>query len=51
MDISIGQLQVVLALPSRMGWLKEKNRHLLEITRCIMVAMNVPKYFWSEAVM
>ena len=33
------------------GLAKRKNRHLLEITRCIMIAMNVPKYLWSEAMM
>jgi hypothetical protein len=33
------------------GLAERKNRHLLEITRCIMMAMNVPKYLWSEAVM
>jgi hypothetical protein len=33
------------------GLAERKNRHLLEITRCIMLAMNVPKYLWSEAVM
>ena len=25
--------------------------HILEIVRCIMFAMNVPKFLWSEAVM
>ena len=33
------------------GLAERKNRHLLEITRCIMMAMNVPKFLWSEAVM
>ena len=33
------------------GLAERKNRHLLEITRCIMLAMNVPKYLWAEAVM
>jgi hypothetical protein len=30
---------------------ERKNMHLLEIARCIMFAMNVPKFLWSEAVM
>src|SRR5438105_14653742 len=33
------------------GLAERKNRHLLEITRCIMLTMNVPKYLWGEAVM
>ena len=33
------------------GLAERKNRHLLEITRCIMTAMNVPKFLWSEAVL
>lgn len=33
------------------GLAERKNRHLLEITHCIMMAMNVPKFLWSEAVM
>jgi IS30 family transposase len=33
------------------GLAERKNRHLLEITRCIMLSMNVPKFLWSEAVM
>ena len=33
------------------GLAERKNRHLLEITRCIMMAMNVSKFLWSEAVM
>lgn len=33
------------------GLAERKNRHLLEIARCMMFAMNVPKFLWSEAVM
>jgi hypothetical protein len=33
------------------GLAERKNRHLLEVTRCLMMAMNVPKILWSEAVM
>ena len=30
---------------------ERKNRHLLEVARSLMYTMNVPKFFWSEAVM
>ena len=33
------------------GLAERKNRHLLEVTRCLMIAMNVPKFLWSDAVM
>ena len=33
------------------GLAERNNRHLLEVTRCLMMAMNVPKFLWSEAVM
>jgi hypothetical protein len=33
------------------GLAERKNRHLLEVTQCLMIAMNVPKFLWSEAVM
>jgi hypothetical protein len=33
------------------GLAERKNRHLLEVTRCLMMAMNVPNFLWSEAVM
>src|SRR6266540_1631631 len=33
------------------GLAERKNRHLLEIARCLMFTMNVPKFLWSEAVM
>lgn len=33
------------------GLAERKNRHLLEVTRCLMMAMNVPKFLWSQAVM
>jgi transposase InsO family protein len=33
------------------GLAERKNRHLLEIARCLMFAMNVPKFLWCEAVM
>jgi hypothetical protein len=27
-----------------------KNRHLLEVTHCLIMEMNVAKFLWSEAV-
>lgn len=33
------------------GLAERKNRHILEIARCIKFAMNVPKLLWCEAVM
>lgn len=38
-------------VPQQNGVAKRKNRHLLEVTRSIMLATNVPKYFWGEAVL
>jgi hypothetical protein len=38
LELSIKLVSQVL--PSKMGWLKErKNRHLLEITRCIILVI------------
>jgi hypothetical protein len=33
------------------GLAERKNMHILDVTRSLMFAMNVPKYLWSEAVM
>ena len=33
------------------GVAERKNRHLLEVARSLMFQMNVPNFFWSEAVM
>lgn len=41
----------VLTLQNKMGLLKEKNKHLLEVARAIMFSMNIPKYFWGDAVL
>ncbi len=34
----------------KMAWPKEKNQHLLEVTRALLFQMKVPKYFWTDAV-
>jgi hypothetical protein len=33
------------------GLAEKKNIHPLEVTLCLMIAMNIPKFMWSEAVM
>ena len=30
---------------------KQKHRHLLDVTRTIMLQMKVPKYLWSDAML
>jgi hypothetical protein len=37
--------------PAQNGVAERKNRHLLEVARCMMISMNVPKYLWGRAVM
>ncbi|KAL5840582.1 hypothetical protein ACOSQ4_013190 [Xanthoceras sorbifolium] len=37
--------------PQQNGVSERKNRHLLEVARSLMIAMNVPKNFWGEAVL
>jgi Integrase core domain len=35
--------------PEQNGVAERKNRHILEVTRCLLFSMNVPKYLWGEA--
>lgn len=37
--------------PQQNGVTERKNRHLLEVTRSLMMATNVPNQFWGEAVL
>ncbi|KAL5857492.1 hypothetical protein ACOSQ3_004950 [Xanthoceras sorbifolium] len=37
--------------PQQNGIVERKNRHLLEVSRALMLSMNVPKYLWGEAVL
>ncbi|KAJ9550922.1 hypothetical protein OSB04_014967 [Centaurea solstitialis] len=37
--------------PAQNGVAERKNRHLLEVTRCMMISMNVPKHLWGQAVL
>ena len=34
-----------------MMYRKEKNRHLLEVTRALLFQSNVPNIFWSDAIL
>ncbi|RVX14302.1 Retrovirus-related Pol polyprotein from transposon TNT 1-94 [Vitis vinifera] len=37
--------------PQQNGVAERKNRHLLEVARCLMFSSNVPNYFWGEAIL
>ena len=37
--------------PQQNGVAERKNRHLMEVARSMMFQTNVPKRFWSDAVM
>ena len=37
--------------PQQNGVTKCKNKHLLEVTRALMFARNVPKHLWGDAVL
>jgi transposase InsO family protein len=37
--------------PQQNGVAERKNRHLLDVTRCLLSQMHVPKQFWTEAVL
>jgi hypothetical protein len=37
--------------PTQNGVAKRKNRHLLEMARCMMISMNVPKHLWGQVVL
>ncbi|RVW26161.1 Retrovirus-related Pol polyprotein from transposon TNT 1-94 [Vitis vinifera] len=37
--------------PQQNGGAERKNRHLLEVARCLMFSSNVPNYFWGEAIL
>lgn len=36
-----------LQTPEQNGVAERKNRHLLEVARCLLKEMNVPKRFWT----
>jgi Integrase core domain len=35
--------------PEQNGVVERKNRHILEVTRCLLFSTNVPRYLWGEA--
>jgi transposase InsO family protein len=35
--------------PEQNGVAERKNRYILEVTRCLLFSMNVPRYLWGEA--
>ncbi|RVX02081.1 Copia protein [Vitis vinifera] len=37
--------------PQQNGVAERKNRHLLEVARCLMFSSNVPNNFWGEAIL
>ncbi|RVW36998.1 Retrovirus-related Pol polyprotein from transposon TNT 1-94 [Vitis vinifera] len=37
--------------PQQNGVAERKNKHLLEVARCLMFSSNVPNYFWGEAIL
>lgn len=37
--------------PQQNGVAERKNRHLIEVTRAIMFAKQVPKFYWGEAIL
>ena len=37
--------------PQQNGVAERNNRHLLEVARCLLFHMHVPKQFWSDAVL
>lgn len=46
------ELQTLCAYtPEQNGVAKQKNRHMLELARALLIEMNVPKSFWSDGVL
>ncbi|KAK8923657.1 hypothetical protein KSP39_PZI019078 [Platanthera zijinensis] len=37
--------------PAQNGVAERKNRHLLEVARCLLSTMHLPKYYWGDAVL
>jgi hypothetical protein len=37
--------------PQQNGVAERKNRHLLDVVRCLLIHMHVPKHFWSDTVL
>jgi transposase InsO family protein len=37
--------------PEQNGIAERKNKHILEVTRSMMISMNVPQYLWGHIVL
>jgi transposase InsO family protein len=48
-DNDIVHQTICVSAPEQNGVTERKNKHILEVTRCLIFAMNVPKYLWGEA--
>jgi transposase InsO family protein len=48
-DYGIVHQTTCVSTPEQNGVAERKNRHILEVTRCLLFAMNVSKYLWGEA--
>ena len=51
LDQGIIHISSCVDAPQQNGVAKRKNRHLLEVARCLLFSANVPKSFWDEAVL
>jgi transposase InsO family protein len=43
-DNDIVHQTTYMSTPEQNGVVERKNRHILEVTRCLLFVMNVPKY-------
>jgi hypothetical protein len=48
-DNDIVHQTTCVCTPEQNGIAERKNRHILEVTMCLLFAMNVLKYLWGEA--
>jgi transposase InsO family protein len=48
-DNDIVHQTTCMSTPEHNGVAERKNGHILEVTRCLLFAVNVPKYLWGEA--
>ncbi|GMI79954.1 hypothetical protein HRI_001664700 [Hibiscus trionum] len=50
-DKGIVHISSCVDTPQQNGIAERKNRHLLEVTRALMLSNNVPHYLWGEALL
>lgn len=48
---SILHISSCVDTPQQNGVAERKNRHLLEVARCLLFSSHVPNFFWGEAVL